>query len=66
MTWGGAHARELELVAGRSAPSAFWHQTPLRSSRRVGVLTETTGRRRDRTFSYSKYLDHLRVGTELE
>jgi Fic family protein len=32
----------------------------------VGVLTETTGRRRDRTFSYSKYLDHLRVGTELE
>ncbi len=32
----------------------------------VGVLTETTGRRRDRTFSYAKYLDHLRVGTELE
>jgi Fic family protein len=31
----------------------------------VGVLGETTGRRRDRTFSYSKYLDHLRVGTEL-
>jgi Fic family protein len=32
----------------------------------VGVLTETTGRRRGRTFSYAKYLDHLRVGTELE
>src|SRR3990172_3807259 len=32
----------------------------------VGVLTETTGRRRDRTFSYAKYLDRLRVGTELE
>jgi Fic family protein len=32
----------------------------------VGVLTETTGRRRDRTFSYAKYLDHLRVGTDLE
>jgi Fic family protein len=32
----------------------------------VRVLTETTGRRRDRTFSYAKYLDHLRVGTELE
>lgn len=31
----------------------------------VGVLIETTGRRRDRTFSYAKYLDHLRVGTEL-
>jgi Fic family protein len=32
----------------------------------VGVLAEMTGRRRDRTFSYTKYLDHLRVGTELE
>ena len=32
----------------------------------VGVLAETTGRRRDRTFSYTKYLDLLRVGTELE
>jgi Fic family protein len=32
----------------------------------VGVLTETTGRRRDRTFSYARYLDHLRVGTDLE
>jgi Fic family protein len=32
----------------------------------VGVLTETTGRRRDRTFSHLKYLDRLRVGTELE
>jgi Fic family protein len=32
----------------------------------VGILCETTGRKRDRTFSYGKYLDHLRVGTELE
>ena len=32
----------------------------------VGLLTETTGGRRDRTFSYARYLDHLRVGTELE
>lgn len=31
----------------------------------VGVRSETTGRRRDRTFSYAKYLDRLRVGTEL-
>jgi len=30
------------------------------------ILTETTGRRRDRTFSYAAYLDRLRVGTELE
>jgi len=33
---------------------------------KAGVLAETTGRRRDRTFSYAKYLDRLRVGTELE
>jgi hypothetical protein len=32
----------------------------------VGVLAETTGRRRDCMYGYSKYLDHLRVGTELE
>lgn len=32
----------------------------------AGILTETTGRRRDRTFSYAAYLDHLRAGTELE
>jgi Fic family protein len=32
----------------------------------LGVLVETTGRRRDRTFSYAKYVDQLRVGTELE
>lgn len=31
----------------------------------VGVLSETTGRKRDRTFSYAKYLDCLRIGTEL-
>ncbi len=33
---------------------------------KVGILAETTGRRRDRTFSYAKYLDRLRVGTEIE
>ena len=32
----------------------------------VGVLVETTGRKRDRTFSYNAYLDLLRTGTELE
>ena len=32
----------------------------------AGILTETSGRRRDRTYSYSAYLDRLRVGTELE
>ena len=30
-----------------------------------GVLEETTGRRRDRTYTYAKYLDRLRIGTDL-
>src|SRR5262249_40249051 len=29
------------------------------------ILKETSGRRRDRTFSYVAYLDRLRAGTEL-
>jgi Fic family protein len=32
----------------------------------LGVLVETTGKKRDRTFAYRKYLDKLRSGTELE
>lgn len=32
----------------------------------LGILAETTGRKRDRTFGYAEYLDQLRVGTELE
>jgi Fic family protein len=31
----------------------------------AGILGETSGRRRDRTFGYTAYLDRLRVGTEL-
>jgi Fic family protein len=31
----------------------------------AGVLVETSGRQRDRTFAYSAYLEKLRVGTEL-
>ncbi len=30
-----------------------------------GVLTETSGRSRDRAFSYGEYLKHLREGTEI-
>jgi Fic family protein len=32
----------------------------------LGVLVETTGKKRDRTFAYRRYLDKLRSGTELE
>lgn len=31
----------------------------------AGVLVETTGKKRDRSFVYRAYLDRLRVGTEL-
>lgn len=32
----------------------------------AGVLTESTGKKRDRSFAYRAYLDRLKVGTELE
>ena len=32
----------------------------------AGILVESTGRRRDRSFAYQAYLDRLRAGTELE
>jgi Fic family protein len=32
----------------------------------AGVLVEATGRRRNRSFVYQGYLDHLRVGTDLD
>ena len=32
----------------------------------VGVLVETTGKKRDRSFAYQAYLERLRTGTELD
>jgi hypothetical protein len=32
----------------------------------AGILVETTGKKRDRSFAYQAYLDRLRVGTDLE
>jgi hypothetical protein len=32
----------------------------------TGVLVETTGMKRDRSFAYQAYLDRLRAGTELD
>jgi len=32
----------------------------------AGVLIETTGKKRDRWYAYQRYLDRLRVGTDLE
>lgn len=31
----------------------------------IGVLVETTGRKRDRSFAYRAYMDRLRIGTEV-
>ena len=31
----------------------------------AGILVETTGKKRDRSFAYQAYVDHLRIGTEL-
>jgi hypothetical protein len=32
----------------------------------AGVLVATTGKKRDRSWAYQRYLDRLRVGTEIE
>jgi hypothetical protein len=32
----------------------------------AGILQETTGRKRDRSFAYQAYLKGLQAGTELE
>jgi Fic family protein len=33
---------------------------------KAGVLVEATGRKRDRSWTYRKYLDRLRIGTDIE
>ena len=33
---------------------------------KAGILVETTGKKRDRSFSYQAYLDRLRTGTDLD
>jgi len=37
----------------------------LHVTKETGVLVETTGRRRDRSFGYAAYLERLRAGTEV-
>jgi hypothetical protein len=32
----------------------------------AGVLIETTGKKRDRRYSYQEYLERLRAGTDLD
>jgi hypothetical protein len=33
---------------------------------KLGVLSETSGKQRDRTFVYTAYLEKLRAGTEID
>ena len=49
-------------LLGISKPTAIRAIEALMS---VGVLMETTGRRRDRSFAYAAYVNLLRIGTEL-
>ncbi len=54
-------ARVVDLL-GTTKPTATKAVTALVDA---GVLVETTGRRRDRTFGYKAYLEQLAAGTEL-
>jgi hypothetical protein len=54
--------RAMELL-GTSRPTATKAVNSLVIAK---VLNETTGRRRDRVFAYSDYVEILRVGTDLE
>ncbi len=49
-------------LSGTSKPTAG---RALEHLARMGILHETTGRKRDRSWAYQAYLDRLRVGTEL-
>lgn len=50
-------------LTGTTKPTAARAIAALAS---LGVLAETTGKRRDRRFVYKAYLEHLKAGTELE
>ena len=47
---------------GTSKPTAG---RAIQALERAGVLIETTGKKRDRSYAYRAYLDRLQVGTEL-
>ena len=47
-------ARLVQELAGVSQPTA---SALVKDLARIGILTELTGRRRDRLFAYSRYID---------
>lgn len=67
----------FERLPGRPIVSAPWVVEALSTSKPTagraiealvgaGVLVETTGKKRDRSYAYQAYLDRLRAGTELD
>ncbi len=56
-------ARDLYRLVGRDTKPTATKSIELLE--RLGIVRETTGRKRDRTYRYSRYLERLRAGTEL-
>jgi Fic family protein len=54
---------QVVKLLGTSKPTAL---KAIKALEKLKIFSETTGRKRDRCFSYSKYLERLKVGTELE
>ena len=66
----------FERLPGRPIVTAHWVAETLPTTKptagraidaleEAGILFETTGRKRDRVYAYRRYVDRLRVGTEL-
>jgi len=56
-------AGTVQRLLGTTKPTAG---RALKTLVAAGILTETTGKRRDRAYSYKAYLDLLRDGTDLD
>ena len=55
--------RGVVKLLATSTPSAV---RAIDALAKAGVLGETTGRKRDRSYVYDRYLERLRVGTDLD
>jgi Fic family protein len=75
--WEGAAVRLFELLRRHPLVSTASAMKLLETSKptaaraidtlaRAGVLIEITGKKRDRWYSCQAYLEHLRVGTDLD
>lgn len=55
----------IKLVTGICATTKPTATKAVESLCEAGILVETSGRQRDRVFSYGAYMDLLKVGTEI-